>query len=80
MLLQPALLLERLILAHWRRRRSLEEVKANEAIAALRQDPEAGELLLKLEEWLHSPDPAEEVDVAALLSPYREAEIGEPAR
>lgn len=61
--------LERLILAHWRRRRNLEEVKASEAIAALRRDPEAGALLLKLEEWLHSPA-ADEVDVASLLQPY----------
>ena len=63
--------LERLILAHWRRRRNLEGVKAAEAIATLRRDPEAGALLFKLEEWLHSPVATASVDVASLLEPYR---------
>ena len=63
--------LERLLLAHWRRRRNLEEVKAGEAIASLRRDPEAGALLLKLEEWLHRPDAATDVDIPSLLEPYR---------
>ncbi len=63
--------LERLILAHWRQRRNLEGVKAAEAIATLRRDPEAGALLFKLEEWLHSPVTTDSVDVASLLEPYR---------
>jgi hypothetical protein len=65
--------LERLLLAHWRRRRNLEDAKAGEAIATLRRDPEAGALLLKLEEWLHRPNAASDVDIPALLEPYRNA-------
>ena len=65
--------LERLLLAYWRHRRELGQVKVGEAISILRRDPEAGALLLKLEEWLHSPQPAGAEDIALLLDPYRNA-------
>jgi hypothetical protein len=63
--------LERLILAYWRRERGLGEVDAGLAISSLRKDPEAGELLLQLEKWLHAPGRGEPVDLASLLEPYR---------
>lgn len=74
--------LERLILAHWRRRRALTDVGAGRAIQRLRDDEEAGPLLRQIEEWLHRPhDPSRaQVDVAALLEPYRNvAEVDESA-
>ena len=62
--------LERLLLTYWRRRLRLEDAKPQEAFAALRQHPDAGPLLQQLEDWLHRPQPAREVDVAALLRAY----------
>lgn len=65
--------LERLLLAHWRRRRGLEDVPAAKAVAQLRGDEEAGPLFRQLEEWLHRPAGAADtqVDVSVLLEPYR---------
>lgn len=63
--------LERLLLAFWRRRLALEDLKADAAMARLRADADAGALLRQLEAWLHRPGPRAAVDVAALLQPYR---------
>ncbi len=64
--------LERLLLAHWRDRRDLGAVPVADAVAALREDEEAGPLFLQLERWLHRPDSGgEAVDLGALLAPYR---------
>jgi hypothetical protein len=73
--------LERLLLAHWRERRDLAGVDAADAVIRLRRDEEAGPLLRQLEEWLHRPggSGAHEVDVAALLEPYRAAPAGTAA-
>jgi hypothetical protein len=64
--------LERLLLAFWRKRLNLEEMKADEAISALRDHEEAGGLLRQLELWLHRRDHNDSVDVAALLKPYQD--------
>jgi hypothetical protein len=72
--LSPAELadLERTLLAYWRRRLGLERRKPAEALAELRRHPEAGPLLEQLETWLHRPNAAGRVDVAALLKPYQD--------
>lgn len=64
--------LERMLLVFWRRRLGLNNMRASEAMVALRTHAEAGPLLEQLELWLHRP-PGESVgvDVAALLEPYR---------
>ena len=65
--------LERLLLAYWRRRLGLSDQKASEAMTKLRGHDEAGPLLLQLEVWLHQPGSGgDDVDVAALLEPYRD--------
>ncbi len=64
--------LERLLFAHWRQRLELRDVRSAAAIATLRAHPEAGVLLRQLEDWLHRPGSAREVDVQALLAPYRD--------
>ena len=71
--LSPARLaeLERTLIAYWARRLHLEGRKPAEALEAMRGHPEAGPLLGQLETWLHRPGPSGEVDVAALLEPYR---------
>ncbi len=39
---------------------------------AIRDHEQAGQLLRQLEAWLHMPEPPAEVDVQALLAPYRD--------
>ncbi len=63
--------LEMLLLAFWRKKRGLEEVGTAQAMAQLRSDSEAGPLIQQLEEWLHRPDPPQDVDLEVLLQPYQ---------
>lgn len=64
--------LERLVIGHWREKRSDIAVLAPaEAMTRLRNDPEAAPLVLALERWLHSPagrTPPD--DIEQLLAPY----------
>ena len=64
--------LERMLLAFWRNRLELDNMNAADAIAVLREHQDAGALLEQLELWLHRPGSAREIDVAALLAPYRD--------
>lgn len=63
--------LEQALLAYWRRRLGVQQLSPAAAIAALKNDPGAGELLVQLEAWLHRPGPPANVDVATLLRPYQ---------
>ena len=70
--------LDRLVLGFWRERLGLAEKPVVDAIRELRADPTAGELLRRVEEWLHRPaPPASQTDagaeIAALLQPYLSA-------
>ena len=66
--------LEHLLLAHWRKKLNVAHLSPGKAIAALREDDEAGELLRTLERWLHAPNvsgkPTDDIDIEALLRPY----------
>jgi hypothetical protein len=62
--------LERVLLAYWRRRLGIDNLRPAEAIVALRRHPEAGELLRALESWLHRPARDAATDVSRLLKPY----------
>jgi hypothetical protein len=64
--------LERSLLVYWERRLELRDRKPAQAIAELRRHPQAGPLLQQLEIWLHRPGTASDIDVAALLEPYRD--------
>lgn len=66
--------LERLILGHWKQRLpELEKLPPAKALVQLRTHPQASPLVLKLEEWLHSPNPdISQQDISPLLDPYRE--------
>lgn len=64
--------LELLLVAYWRRRLGLEHHAPLEVLKELRGHPEASPLIEGLERWLHNPASREQVDVAALLAPYRE--------
>ncbi|MBS0266397.1 MAG: hypothetical protein JSS02_30985 [Planctomycetes bacterium] len=72
--LPPAQLaeLERALVSYWRRRLNLQDLAPAEALARLRADPEASPLVTQLETWLHRPPTPTQVDVAALLEPYRQ--------
>jgi len=65
--------LERLIIGHWKKEiPDLAQVPPARALAQLRQHPEASPLVLKLEEWLHAPNPSlSHTDIAPLLAHYR---------
>ncbi len=63
--------LERLLLSYWKERLGVSDQSPARAMAALKSDAQAGELVRQLEDWLHRPDPPENVDVEALLAPYR---------
>jgi hypothetical protein len=70
--------LERLLLGYWRKRLRLEEISPAAAMTAMRNHPEAGLLIRRLEDWLHKPGAREEaIDVASLLRPYQDLAVDE---
>ncbi len=64
--------LERLLLGYWRQRLGLEEADPVTALGAIRRHSEAGALLRHVEDWLHRPGGAGQVDIAPILAPYQE--------
>lgn len=64
--------LERTLIAYWRRRLGLHDLKSADLFAQLRRHEEAGPLLEQLERWLHHPASQVPVDVTSLLRPYRD--------
>ncbi len=67
--------LERLLLGFWRQRLDLDAASPAEAIRTLRNHPEGGELLRRVEDWLHRPvrpesEAVSEAEIATLLQPY----------
>lgn len=71
--------LERLLLSYWRHKLNLEGLSMVEAVARLRQHPEAGELLRALESWLHRPPGSAPVNVSGMLEPYKNLAEGDPS-
>lgn len=69
--------LELRLFEHWRRKLRLEGRSPLDSVVELRAHPEAGELLRKLEDWLHRPDPPADVDLRALLAPYEAVTLEE---
>jgi hypothetical protein len=63
--------LERLLVAFWRARLGLGDKNVADAVMAIRADERAGALLRHVEAWLHAPQPPADVDLGALLAPYR---------
>ncbi|MEM7456085.1 MAG: hypothetical protein AAF456_17180 [Planctomycetota bacterium] len=64
--------LERLLTAFWRKKLRLSHLTADQLIVNLRQHEQAGPLLHQLELWLHAPASDGEVNIAALMEPYKE--------
>lgn len=65
--------LEMLLLTHWRQKLNLASLPPDKALRQMRKHETAGKLLRELESWLHARPGTRQVDVAALLSPYRAA-------
>lgn len=65
--------LERLVLGHWKQHLpEIEALPPAQALSALREDPAASPLLLKLEDWLHAPNPSvSQKDITHLLEPFK---------
>ena len=63
--------LEMMLVAFWRKRLKMDDKAAAEVIPQLRSHSSAGPLLRQLEAWLHQPKSNAEIDLAALLDPYR---------
>ncbi|MBI1323462.1 hypothetical protein GC170_09785 [bacterium] len=66
--------LESLLIAYWTSRSdACDEVSPGRILSKLKQHPDAGPLLKKLEQWLHMPPgqgQASEREIAQLLKPY----------
>ena len=69
--------LERMLFGMWRRKLGLEQVPAHDAMARIREHPQAGPLMVQLERWIHRPERDPNVDLATLLEPYRELSVDE---
>ncbi len=74
--------LERMLIHYWQRRLQLDDLPSAKILPTLREHEEAGPLLLQVEQWLHQPGPAANVDINQLLQPYEHVvdapETGEP--
>lgn len=64
--------LELVLVGVWKKRLELEDLEPARALELLRNHVDAGPLLRALEEWLHRPEPPKNVDLEALLAPYRD--------
>jgi hypothetical protein len=72
--------LDSLLIACWRYRLGLESASVADSLARIRGDGEAGALLEALDHWIYAPTGASApTDVAALLAPYRNFKVNEPA-
>ncbi len=60
------------LVAFWRRKLAMEHESPVRTMSLLRDHAQAGPLLKSLEAWLHMPTPPADVDLKALLEPYRD--------
>ena len=65
--------LERLIIGHWKEKLpEIGSLPPARALVELRNHPDASPLVLKLEEWLHAPNPNLSLEeILPLLAPYQ---------
>ena len=70
--------LERMLFAFWQKRLGLADLPAHEAMAKIKNDKDAGPLMRQIEQWMHSPKPETNVDLPALLKPFRDLPADTP--
>lgn len=67
--------LERMLVAFWQKKLNLDADAPHEAIVKIRQHPDSGPLMRKIESWIHQPQTNRaddsNVDWPSLLEPYR---------
>jgi hypothetical protein len=64
--------LERMLFGFWRKRLGLTSVSAAQALATIKQDENAGPLMIQLEQWMHNPAASRDVDLGQLLAPFHD--------
>jgi hypothetical protein len=64
--------LELVLVGVWKRKLELDGLEPARALSLLRNHADAGPLIRALEDWLHRPEPPKDVDLEALLAPYRD--------
>lgn len=69
--------LDRLLIRYWREDLHLTEYGVAEALARVRSNPEAGRVLVNVEQWLHAREDVHVETVVAMLEPYCEEKEGE---
>lgn len=69
--------LERVLVAFWRKKLKLAHLPADRLRGKLREHPQASMLLTQIDNWLHRPDPDQNVDIADLLTPYQTLKLEE---
>ena len=63
--------LERMLFGFWRRRLGLESESATDALRKIQEHKDAGPLMMQLEQWIHNPKADRQIDLAKLLTPFR---------
>ena len=66
--------LEMALLQFWQQKLGLEHEPPGQALQQIRRHPEAGQLILALEGWLHRPAPQNVENLEELLEPYRKSD------
>ncbi len=69
--------LERTMVSFWQKKLRLDNMAPSELMKRLKSDSASKELFEKLENWLHRPDPPENVNVAELMKPYQTMKMDE---
>ena len=68
--------LERMLFSWWRKRLGYDSLPPEVATAKIKQNAQAGPLMIQLERWMHRPaEDHRDVDLAKLLEPYRDLPI-----
>ena len=68
--------LERMLFSWWRKRLGYDSLAPEVALTKIKQNAQAGPLMIQLERWMHRPErDNQDVDLAKLLEPYRELPV-----
>lgn len=69
--------LERTMVSFWRKKLRLEHMPPGELMSFLKTEPDSKIIFEQLENWLHRPDPPENIDMTAMLKPYQTMNMDE---
>lgn len=70
--------LERMLFSWWRKRLGYDSLAPEVAMAKIKENAQAGPLMVQLENWMHRPEEnSRDVDLGKLLEPYRELPVAQ---